>query len=209
MRTPHETLREVHLQLKYAVVYAGTGKVETSLRTTGVKDPLASVVAQRLLRLGIDMRKPIAAEIEEGAAEGGDGEEGAAGGGDVDIAEREVNAATEPPSEKEPAKPKITSAQRIRKHLEDLLALAMEKDPINPLLTAPGGRFSSTRPTLSLTCTSPKASIFIKTPRQNYYIPSYSGSLSTSGARPCLSSRRNQSSSTYSGPASTLWNEAA
>lgn len=144
MRTSQETLDVIHHQLQCSVMQAGMKPVETSLRATGVKDPLANVVIQQFLRLGIDSRKGIKATedvvpvgaskgkgraVNEGELEAG-GEVGAEGDAQVQV-------------EGQCQLPKLTAKKtaamaEIDQRLEDLLRAAMERDPINPLLTTPG-----------------------------------------------------------------------
>lgn len=59
IRTSEATLTAIQEQFQVAAKYAGTGKVEDSMRATGVKDPLAAPLIQRLLRAGIDKRKKV------------------------------------------------------------------------------------------------------------------------------------------------------
>lgn len=69
IRTSNATLAATQEQLQVAAKYAGTSKVEDSMRLTGVKDPLAAPLIQRLLRAGIDKRKKIAGTPELSSAQ--------------------------------------------------------------------------------------------------------------------------------------------
>lgn len=60
---------EINHQLDLCAAAGATGAIENSIRTTGVKDALANIVVERVLRAGIDMRKVKKTKVAASAAE--------------------------------------------------------------------------------------------------------------------------------------------